>query len=131
MLTKYEHNFLQNLLSDFNSFHFPSFSQLKTMTKELEDKFVISLEMPGFSKEDISISIDNKLLTVSAERKKESTSDNEKIHLNEFSYGLFKRSFNLPSNFNNEDINASFLNGILSIDLPKKEISEVKKIEIK
>ncbi|QXP57687.1 Hsp20/alpha crystallin family protein [Cellulophaga sp. HaHa_2_95] len=93
--------------------------------KEDDTSFVLELVAPGRKKEDFKIEIDNDLLSVSFESKKEVAEDKEvekvKHTRKEYSFSSFKRAFTLPESVNKEAINASYENGILSFNLPKKE----------
>ena len=95
--------------------------------KEDDTSFNLELAVPGRKKEDFKIEIDNDLLTISTESKKESSSENEvnavKYTRKEFSYTSFKRSFTLPDTVNADKIDAVYADGILSFKLPKKEDS--------
>lgn len=100
--------------------------------KENEKGYLIELVAPGFDKSDFKISLDQHLLTISAEKKEESKDENEKIVRNEYSYRSFKRSFSLDEKTDASNIDAKYVNGILTLNLPKKEVvkPEVKQISI-
>ncbi len=90
--------------------------------KETENSYLVELMAPGMKKEEFNIEIDDDLLTISSEVKSEKTEGEEgKFTRREFSYSSFKRSFTLPETVKDEEINASYENGILKITLPKKE----------
>ena len=96
---------------------------------EHEKGFVIELAAPGFSKEDLKISLDSNVLTISAEGKK----DQEKVQYlrREFACGKFSKSFTLPKSIDIEKISADFDKGILRVNLPKKEeLTITKQIKI-
>ncbi|MGJ8685629.1 MAG: Hsp20/alpha crystallin family protein [Nonlabens sp.] len=88
---------------------------------EADDKFELEMIIPGFKKEDVTIEVDQDLLTISSEVKQESEEKTEQFTRKEFSLKSFKRSFNLPDTVNQDDIDASYQDGILSITLPKKD----------
>ncbi len=92
-----------------------------TNVKETEKEFKIELAVPGFKKEDFKVNLDNDVLTISAETKNEKKEENEKYTRKEFSYNSFSRSFQLPKTANNEKINAKYEDGILKLDISKKE----------
>ena len=96
--------------------------------KEYEDRFTLQLAVPGFTKKEIAINIDGDQLTISSE--KEGLNDGN-FTLREFNYGTFKRSFTLPEDVDNDKIEASFANGILTLDIPKKEEVKPRKITVK
>lgn len=90
--------------------------------KETENSFLVELMAPGMKKEDFNIELDNELLTISAEvRSENSTQEEGKFTRREFGYSSFRRSFTLPETVKEEDIKAMYQDGILRIDLPKKE----------
>lgn len=97
---------------------------------ETDDQFLISAELPGMSKEDIDISLENSRLTISGERSFEKEDKGKKYHRVESSYGSFERSFQLPDNIDAESISASYENGVLNISIDKSEEEVKKQIEI-
>jgi HSP20 family protein len=97
--------------------------------KETEKNYSIEMVAPGFEKTDFKISLDQQILTVSAEKQNEvkSDSDNyrhEKQIRKEYSYRSFKRSFTLDEKTDGAAVDAKYVNGVLTLNLPKKE--EVK-----
>lgn len=119
-----------NPFSDF--FNFPSlFSETNGVTGspaaniyETPGAYHIDLNVPGRNKEDFKVNVDKDLLTISFEKKEEKTTEDGKSIRKEFSFNSFKRSFSLDETVNVEGIQARYDNGILKIELPKKE--EVK-----
>lgn len=97
---------------------------------ETDDQFLISAELPGMEKDDIEISLENRNLTISGERKFEKKEDGKKFHRVETRYGSFNRSFQLPDNVDEESIEATYENGLLNISIDKAEDKVKKKIEI-
>ncbi|MCB0431118.1 MAG: Hsp20/alpha crystallin family protein [Flavobacteriales bacterium] len=92
---------------------------------EAEDKYHVEFSAPGFKKEDFDVKVENETLTVSAEFKAEKEGKEKNYSRKEFSFGSFKRSFSLPESVNANAIQAQYENGILKIDLPKKEETQV------
>lgn len=92
-----------------------------TNVKETEKEFKIELAVPGFKKDDFKVNLDNDVLTISAESKNEKKEEGEKFTRKEFSYNSFSRSFQLPKSANGEKINAKYEDGILKIDISKKD----------
>ena len=88
---------------------------------ETDDAYHLELNAPGREKADFSIKLDNNVLTVSTEKKEEPTVENEKLIRSEFGLKSFKRSFTLNEKIDTENIAARYENGILKIELPKKE----------
>lgn len=99
-----------------------------------DDHYEILADLPGVKKEDINVSLQNGVLSIEASMNKESTEEKEgKVIRRERHSGSFMRSFNVGSNVHQEDINANFENGVLTLVAPKmKETSsDHKKIEIR
>ena len=97
--------------------------------KETEKNYSIEIVAPGFEKTDFKISLDQQILTISAEKQNEAKADsdsyrNEKQIRKEYSYRSFKRSFTLDEKTDGAAIDAKYVNGVLTLNLPKKE--EVK-----
>ena len=109
---------------------------MKTDIKETKNRYILDIDLPGFDKENINISLDNGYLNIKAEvNKEENKSDEEKFVRQERYYGQCSRSFYVGDQIKEEEINAEFKNGILKIELPKKQIEdknkEIKQIPIK
>lgn len=108
---------------------------MKTDIKEKNNCYVIDIDLPGFNKENINLSLKNGYLEVSAKVEENNDSDEEeKFVRRERFYGECSRSFYVGEDVTEEDINAEFKNGILKVEVPKKEIkksNESKQIEIK
>lgn len=94
--------------------------------KETENDFVLEVAAPGKAKEDFELSLDHDVLTISTEEKKEDETVKDNYTRKEFSYASFKRSFKLPQMINKKEINATYVNGILNVVLPKREEDKVK-----
>lgn len=93
---------------------------------ENANDFTVDLSAPGFSKEDFKVEVEDSVLTVSGEHKTESKNENSNYTRKEFSYNSFKRSFTLPENVDEENINGKYENGILKLTLAKKAEAVVK-----
>jgi HSP20 family protein len=89
--------------------------------KENEKEYYLELFVPGRSKEDFTIEIDEAVLTISSEIKKENEEVNDNYSRKEFSISSFKRSFTLPDTIATDKIDANYEGGILKFNLPKKE----------
>ena len=98
---------------------------------ETETDFVVSAEVPGMAKDDISITMTDGLLTLSGEKNHEHEDKKGNYHLVERRYGSFKRSMRLPENVEPDKIDAAYKEGVLTITIPKPAPVEAKKIEIK
>ncbi|MDI6701069.1 MAG: Hsp20/alpha crystallin family protein [bacterium] len=97
---------------------------------ETDKEFFVTVELPGLKKEDINLSIDNNVLTIEGERKSEKEEKGKTFHRIERSYGKFYRSVTLPKKVDEDNIKASFKDGLLNITIPKVEKEKVKNIEI-
>ena len=97
-----------------------------------EDEKAYKLEViaPGFEKSDFKINVDQDMLTISAEKKKESNEQNGKQVRREYNYRSFKRSFTLDEKIDATNIDAVYINGILGLNLPKKETVKASATEI-
>ncbi|HQV00788.1 MAG: Hsp20/alpha crystallin family protein [Bacteroidia bacterium] len=93
---------------------------------ESDDKFNIALAAPGLNKEDFNVNVQQGVLTISAEQKSEDKEGTAKFTRREYSYTKFSRSFTLPETVKADNISATYLNGVLSLDIPKIE-SEILK----
>lgn len=98
--------------------------------RETREALTLNVELPGLAKEDVHVTLENRVLTVSGERKFEKATQEETYHRIERSYGAFTRSFTLPSNLEVERVDAKFENGVLRLVLPKHEAAKPRKIEI-
>jgi len=90
--------------------------------KETDNSFVLSADIPGLTKKDIKINVASGKLSISGERTYETDQEKDNYHYRERRFGSFDRSFNLPETVDEDNISASFKNGILSIQLPKHEV---------
>lgn len=96
-----------------------------------EDRIELTLDLPGMSKKDIKVSIEDRVLTISGERQYENTDKSEKFYRRERRYGSFKRSFTLSEDLLTEEVDAGFTNGVLKVTLKKNEAKEtVKQITV-
>ena len=99
--------------------------------KEKEKEFVLEFELPGVSKENVKLSVDNGVLTVSGEKRFEEKEEKDNYYYTERCFGKFERSFNLPDNVESDKVKANFKDGVLNVSLPKVKKPEPKMIEIK
>ena len=93
-------------------------------------EIVLKAELPGISREDIDLRVENNTLTLRGERKREGEVKQEQYHRVELSYGSFSRSFSLPSRIDTEHVRAEFKDGVLSIVLPVKAEAKPRQIEV-
>jgi len=99
--------------------------------KETETELVFHAELPGMTKDDVEITVEDHVLTLTGERKFEKETKGETYHRVERSYGAFSRSFTLPTTVRTDKVEAKFESGVLAITLPKAEESKPRKIEIR
>ena len=107
---------------------------MKTDIKESKDKYIIEMDLPGYDKENINLSLKDGYLSISAKvEKEENENEKEKFIRKERFFGECSRSFYVGDRVTEEDIHAEFKNGILKINVPKKDEreEETKYIEIK
>ena len=95
---------------------------------EKEHSYELHAILPGLTKENISLEVEDQKLVISGERTKPELADNEKFQQVESFYGKFKRSFNLPKTVDTNTIKAAFKNGILEITIEKSETPKSGKI---
>lgn len=98
---------------------------------EGKDKIQLKVELPGFKEDQVNLTVEDGLLTIRGERKFNRESSEENYHRIERSYGTFVRSFTLPNSVEQNRIQATFADGILHIDMPKREETKPKQIPIK
>jgi len=98
---------------------------------EDDKEYLIKLDLPEMKKEDVKVTVENGVLTVSGERKFDKEEKNKKYHRVERGYGTFMRSFTLPDDADANKINAEFKNGSLMVHLPKSEHAKPKQIDVK
>ncbi len=106
----------------------PSFPAMNLWVSE--EGLIITAEVPGIKPEDIDISVVNDLLTISGERLPEQVDENVRYHRRERGCGKFARSIQLPFAVDANKVEASFENGVITINLPRKEEEKPKKIKV-
>jgi len=97
---------------------------------ETTDSIVLKAELPGITKEDISVEVKDNTLTLKGEKKFEKVVNEENYHRVERSYGTFQRAFTLPGTVEQDKVKAKFKDGILEITLPKMEQTKPKQIKV-
>ena len=96
---------------------------------EKDKYYLLSADLPGLTKEDISIDIEDDVLTIKGERKFEKEDKGETYHTIERHYGMFQRAFEIP-NVVKDKIKASFKDGVLEVHLPKTENAVKKQLKV-
>jgi len=98
---------------------------------EDERSYTVTVELPGVKKEDVTVELQDDVLTIRGEKKSEREEKKGKSHWVERSYGSFSRSFSLPPTAQAEELKAGFKDGVLSVEIPKREQAKTKQIAIK
>lgn len=128
-------NWMDDLFSEFLNTNFERIPSNgiypKVDIEENENSYVFKAELPGVKKEDVSIEINNRVLTISGEKKEVIEEKGRNIFRKESYSGSFSRSFTLPDNVSQDDADAKYENGILVLSIPKSSDKSRKKIDIK
>jgi HSP20 family protein len=98
---------------------------------EDDKEWLVKADLPEVKKEDVKVTVENGVLTVTGERKFEKEEKDKKYHRIERSYGNFLRSFTLPEGADGGKINADFKDGVLKVHLPKNGKAKAKAVEVK
>ena len=98
---------------------------------ETPKEFTIKAEIPEVKKEDVKVSIDSGVVTIQGERKQEKEEKDKKFHRIERFYGSFSRSFSLPENIDASAAQATFKDGVLTLQIPKTAAAQPRAIEVK
>lgn len=98
---------------------------------ETDGEYVIKAELPDVKKEDVKITLEDGVLTLTGERRQEKEEKSTKYHRVERSYGSFVRSFSLPDLVDETKVKAEYRDGMLNLHLPKSEKAKPRAIEVK
>jgi len=98
---------------------------------ETEKQYVIEVHLPGMKRDDITVQIENRRLNISGERKLENETKDKTFHKIESSFGSFTRAFQLPENIDQESVEATYEDGILTVTINKTKDKVKKQISIK
>jgi HSP20 family protein len=115
--------------TDIASMNAQSFSP-SCDVEEGDNHYLLAFDLPGLKKEDIRVDVKDGVLTVSGERKEERVNKAQGRYRSERFHGTYERSFNLPTQVNPEDIEASYDAGVLRVVIPKVETSQSRQIKI-
>jgi len=94
--------------------------------KQAEDKYSVEMSVPGFDKIDFNIELNQNELIISSEKEENKEQEGEKYTRKEFSYQSFRRSFTLPETVDEDNISAQYKDGVLYVDIPKREEAKPK-----
>jgi HSP20 family protein len=98
---------------------------------EDDDRYIVTVELPGSKKEDVTVEVKDRLLTIRGEKRNEREEKKEQGRWIERSYGSFSRSFTLPANAAGDRVKAEFSNGVLTIEVPKSEEAKPRTISVR
>lgn len=98
---------------------------------EQDEQLYVVADLPGYTKDQIDICVEDGVLTVEAKRTPNETSDQVKTHLRERRHTQVSRRFRLPKVYDTQQVDASLADGVLTLTLPKREESKPRKIEVK
>ncbi|SHE90079.1 heat shock protein Hsp20 [Fodinibius roseus] len=101
-----------------------------TDVSETDEEYIVSVDLPGISKEDVEVSYKDNRLTISGERQHEEKEEKEDFLRKERYHGSFTRSFTLPSAGKDDKIKARFKDGVLKVTVPKAEVQKPKTVPI-
>jgi len=101
--------------------------------RETKDELTLQAELPGLTIEDVDVSVEHGVLSITGEKRQEVEEGKEgsEYHLVERRYGRFERRFSLPRSVDAEKVRAEFADGVLQVTLPKVEAAKPRKIEVK
>jgi len=114
-------HFFHNGFGEVDNINYP-----KLNIQELNDKYILTFEVAGVEKKELKVSIKNHILTIEGERKSSKENKKDNYITQEVFFGTFKRSINLPQNINEDKLTTKYKNGILTITIPKKHITNSK-----
>jgi len=97
---------------------------------ESDEALVVKAELPGFSKEDIAVELKHNTLMLRGERKREAEMQEGNYHRMERTYGVFQRSFVLPTTVDQQKVKATYKDGVLELTLPKVEAAKPRRVAI-
>jgi HSP20 family protein len=100
---------------------------------ETDKSYELSMELPGLDESNVDVTVANRLVTISGEKKEEKKEERKDYYLSERRYGSFKRSFRVPEGVDTDKIEANFVKGVLKLTLPKTPEAQqpVKKVKVK
>src|SRR5436189_3178338 len=118
-------NLLDNFFNEFPTLfkddfgaNFKNFAPVNI--KETKNAYELEVVAPGFEKSDFNINLEKNILIISAEKKSDIRKEDEKQIRNEYSYRSFKRSFTLDEKIDSEKVEAKYVNGVLTLNLPRE-----------
>jgi HSP20 family protein len=130
--------FFERMNDEFDEFGRPSRGMLATGIRDTltvdvadrEESFEVTVDVPGFDRDEIDVRVDNHTLTVAAEHEQESTEGEESFIHRERSHRTLTRSLELPAEIDEEAVEATLTNGVLTVTLPKVEADESQAVSV-
>jgi len=98
--------------------------------EETEDAFKLKVELPGLTAKDVTVEVTPEAVSITGERKSETTTEREGYTRSEFRYGKFQRVIPLPSTVKNQEVKAEYKDGILRLNLPKTEPEKQRAVKV-
>ena len=100
---------------------------------ETDEAYMIEADLPGMSENEVEVNVVDGVLTIEGESKHEEEKKEKGVQYSERSYGMFKRTLQLPADVNEDDIKASFKNGVIHVELPKspEKAEKARRVEIR
>jgi len=109
---------------------YPRWSLLAGEVEETDKEIVVRIELPGMDKQDCQVRIEGNRLILSGKKRFERISEDSAFHVMERAYGEFQRTIALPSNVLEDNAEASYVNGVLSVRLPKQKVGPSRSIPV-
>ncbi len=131
---------LPSVLDDFDSIFGGVFAPVGTALRggkplvdvlEKNDAYLVEVELPGLGEKDVDLTLNGRILAISSKKEVREPAKDARYLVRERSVSQWKRSFELPENIDAEHVTATFRNGLLSVELPKKAEARERSIEIK
>ena len=97
---------------------------------DTKDALVVTADIPGLTKDQIDVSVDNNVLTIKGEKREEKEEKKKEMVRSERFYGSFQRSFTLPVGIDQTKVNAAYKDGVLEVSIPKKEEAKANQIKV-
>jgi HSP20 family protein len=99
--------------------------------QETDEAFVLEVDLPGLKREDIDLALEEDTVTITGERKREESNEENGARRTERRYGRFQRAFRIPDGFENDKVEGQYTDGVLRVVLPKRQEAKRKRIEVK
>lgn len=97
---------------------------------ETDDEYVVELDLPGWERKDIEVTVEQGILTIAGEKSEEKEEERPTYHLRERSKASFTRTFSVPHTIEAKAVNAAFMNGVLRVTMPKVAEAKARRIEV-